>query len=221
MRVVGRRGRQRFMHDTATTRRMIEAEIGSNHVVLFMKGSKVSPKCGFSARVSAILEELGVRYKDIDVLADPALRDEIKAFSQWPTIPQLYVGGRFVGGCDIVSDLYASGELQQLLGVHAHEAEPPSITITDRAANELRGLQLSEREALRLEIDPQLQFDLLVEVSRPDDVKLSDKGITLRLSPASAKRAGDLLLDFVEDGVRAGFKIQRQQGVAARSPSGG
>jgi monothiol glutaredoxin len=206
------------MQDLATTRRMIESEIASNQVVLFMKGSKASPRCGFSARISSILEELGVSYKDIDVLADPALRDEIKAFSQWPTIPQLYVGGRFIGGCDIVSDLYASGELHQLLG--ARQPESPSITITERAANELRGLSLSERESLRLEIDPGNQFDLLVESSRPDDVELSDKGITLRLSPSSAKRAGGLLLDFVEDGVRAGFKIQRQSSVSARSSGG-
>lgn len=208
------------MHDSAVTRRTIEREIASNHVVLFMKGSKTSPRCGFSARVSAILEELGVSYKDIDVLADPALRDEIKAFSQWPTIPQLYVGGRFIGGCDIVSDLHQSGELRQVLGARKQNVDAPSLTLTERAAAELRGLQLSERESVRLEIDPQYHFDLLVEASRPEDVELSDKGVTLRLSPASANRAGGLLIDFVEDGVSAGFKIQRQSSVSACASSG-
>lgn len=208
------------MNDSAATRRIIENEIASNHVVLFMKGSKASPRCGFSARVSSILEELGVSYKDIDVLADPALRDEIKAFAQWPTVPQLYVGGRFIGGCDIVSDLYGSGELQQVLGARKRDVDAPSITLTERAAAELRELKLSERESVRLEIDPQYRFDLLVEASRPEDVALSDKGVTVRLSPASANRAGGLLIDFVEDGIRAGFKIQRQSSASARSSSG-
>ena len=80
-----------------------------------MKGSKDFPQCGFSASVSNILSKLGVDFKDIDILQNPELRQAIKEFSDWPTIPQLYVGGEFIGGCDIVKEMYESGELQELL----------------------------------------------------------------------------------------------------------
>ncbi len=93
----------------------IRQEIGQNDVVLYMKGSPVFPQCGFSAAVVQVLSDLGVKFKGIDVLTDPSLRQGIKEFSQWPTIPQLYVKGEFVGGCDIIREMYGSGELQQLL----------------------------------------------------------------------------------------------------------
>jgi monothiol glutaredoxin len=94
----------------------IEADINANDIVLFMKGSKKLPQCGFSATIAAIMERLGIsEYKDINVLADQELREGIKAYAQWPTIPQLYVKGEFIGGCDIVRDMYQSGELQTLL----------------------------------------------------------------------------------------------------------
>ncbi len=92
----------------------IRQEITDNEVVLFMKGTPMFPQCGFSAAVVQALSTLGVKFKGIDVLSDPGLRDGIKQFTNWPTIPQLYVGGEFVGGCDIVREMYASGELQQL-----------------------------------------------------------------------------------------------------------
>jgi monothiol glutaredoxin len=93
----------------------IRQEIGQNDIVLYMKGSPVFPQCGFSAAVVQVLSELGVKFKGVDVLTDPSLRQGIKEFSQWPTIPQLYVKGEFVGGCDIIREMYGSGELQQLL----------------------------------------------------------------------------------------------------------
>ena len=93
----------------------IRQDIGQNDVVLYMKGTPVFPQCGFSAAVVQALSQLGVKFKGIDVLTDPGLRQGIKDFSQWPTIPQLYVKGEFVGGCDIVREMYASGELQGLL----------------------------------------------------------------------------------------------------------
>ena len=94
---------------------LIQREIDDNSVVLFMKGTPMFPQCGFSAAVVQALTQLGVKFKGVDVLTDPALRDGIKAFSDWPTIPQLYVKGEFVGGCDIVREIYESGELQKLL----------------------------------------------------------------------------------------------------------
>jgi monothiol glutaredoxin len=93
----------------------INEEIGANDVVLFMKGTPVFPQCGFSAQVVQVLGHLGVKFKGVDVLANPALRDGIKHFSNWPTIPQLYVKGEFVGGCDIIREMFQAGELQTLL----------------------------------------------------------------------------------------------------------
>ena len=89
----------------------IKQDIKDNTVVLYMKGTPVFPQCGFSAAVVQILTQMGVKFKGIDVLADPALRQGIKDFSSWPTIPQLYVKGEFVGGCDIVREMFQSGEL--------------------------------------------------------------------------------------------------------------
>jgi monothiol glutaredoxin len=98
------------------TRDKIQGTIDGNRVVLFMKGSKNFPQCGFSAQVVEILRRSGTEFQDVNVLTDPSVRDGIKEFSNWPTIPQLYVEGQFVGGCDIVTDLYQSGELDKLLG---------------------------------------------------------------------------------------------------------
>jgi monothiol glutaredoxin len=91
----------------------IAADIAMNDVVLFMKGTPVFPQCGFSAAVVQILSELGVKFKAVDVLKDPEIRTGIKAFSNWPTIPQLYVKGEFVGGYDIVKEMFEAGELEQ------------------------------------------------------------------------------------------------------------
>ncbi|HXP13223.1 MAG TPA: Grx4 family monothiol glutaredoxin [Stellaceae bacterium] len=93
----------------------IKREISDNPVLLYMKGTPVFPQCGFSARVVQILTTLGVKFKGIDVLADPDIRQGVKDFSNWPTIPQLYVKGEFVGGCDIVSEMFESGELKKVL----------------------------------------------------------------------------------------------------------
>ncbi|MCE2510885.1 MAG: Grx4 family monothiol glutaredoxin [Alphaproteobacteria bacterium] len=93
----------------------IRDDISENSVVLFMKGSPVFPQCGFSAAVVEILSRMGVKFKGIDVLSDPDLRQGIKEFSDWPTIPQLYVHGEFVGGCDIIREMYENGELTSYL----------------------------------------------------------------------------------------------------------
>ena len=101
------------MDNTVSER--IRQDITDNPVVLFMKGSPVFPQCGFSAAVVQILSHLGVKFKGVDVLSDPEIREGIKEFSSWPTIPQLYVKGEFVGGCDIVREMYETGELAELL----------------------------------------------------------------------------------------------------------
>ena len=93
----------------------IESDVKSNPVVLFMKGTPVFPQCGFSARVVQVLSHLGVPFKGVNVLEDMEIRDGIKAYANWPTIPQLYVSGEFVGGCDIVMEMFQAGELQTML----------------------------------------------------------------------------------------------------------
>jgi monothiol glutaredoxin len=92
----------------------IRKAIANNDVVVFMKGTKTFPQCGFSSQVAQILGHMGVDYKDVNVLEDMGIREGIKSFSDWPTIPQLYVKGEFVGGCDIVREMFQQGELQQL-----------------------------------------------------------------------------------------------------------
>jgi monothiol glutaredoxin len=92
----------------------IRQQVTNNPVVLFMKGTPVFPQCGFSATVVQILSHLGVKFKGVDVLADSSVREGIKEFSSWPTIPQLYVKGEFVGGCDIIREMFETGELQQM-----------------------------------------------------------------------------------------------------------
>lgn len=104
------------MPQSAITR--IESDIRSNDVVLFMKGTPQMPQCGFSATVVHILDHLGVEFKGVNVLTDPEMRQGIKEFSNWPTIPQLYVKGEFVGGCDIVREMFESGELKPFLQQH-------------------------------------------------------------------------------------------------------
>lgn len=97
------------------TRQKIDQLVRDHKVVLFMKGTRNFPQCGFSGAVTQILNGLKVDFKDVNVLADPAIREGVKEYTQWPTIPQLYVGGKFVGGCDIVRELHGRGELSALL----------------------------------------------------------------------------------------------------------
>ena len=109
----------------------IKETITSNDVVLFMKGTKDMPQCGFSSRVAGVLNFMGVTFKDVNVLEDQDVRQGIKDFSEWPTIPQLYVKGEFVGGCDIVTEMTLSGELDQLL-------EDKAIAFNKDAADQIR-----------------------------------------------------------------------------------
>src|SRR5690606_4110129 len=125
--------RSPLMLDDATRQR-IDALIASAPVVLFMKGTRRQPQCGFSATVVRILDELIPEYATVDVLADPAIREGIKVYSSWPTIPQLYVKGEFLGGCDIVKELYGSGELHEKLGLPVPERRVPTLHVTDAAA---------------------------------------------------------------------------------------
>ena len=126
---------------TNTLRGQIQTAIDENPVILFMKGTPEQPMCGFSARTVAILQSVGRPFAAVNILPDPRIRQELSAVSNWPTIPQLFIDGDFVGGCDIVTEMYESGELQQALGVeddatNGHAApeaqEPAPLTIENR-----------------------------------------------------------------------------------------
>jgi monothiol glutaredoxin len=119
-------------------RQQIEAAIREERVMLFMKGTPQQPRCGFSARVTAMLNELGVEYGAIDILPDPQIRQELSALSNWPTIPQLFINGELVGGCDIVTEMFESGELAEALGVK----QPESATAPGGASAAVPGQPL-------------------------------------------------------------------------------
>jgi len=106
------------------TKQKISDDIASHDVMLFMKGTPVFPQCGFSAAVVGVLSHLGVKFGSVNVLDDMAVREGIKAYSDWPTIPQLYVKGEFVGGCDIIREMYETGELMEMLSTHGIDVNP-------------------------------------------------------------------------------------------------
>ena len=195
-----------------TLRAELTQLVSTNPVVLFMKGSRKSPQCGFSAQVVKILDELLPRYETVDVLRSPELRDGIKEFSDWPTIPQLYVGGQFVGGCDIVRELGASGELAKLLGASrgsggAEATPPPAITVTAAAARAFAAARSDAGEdPLHLQVGAEFQHDLFFGPRGPDDLEVDAGGIALLVDRASARRANGVTIDFVE-GRESGFKI--------------
>ena len=107
-----------------TTREPIQTQVDANDVLLFMKGTPVFPQCGFSAAVIQVLSHLQVKFSSVNVLEDPDIRDGIKQYSDWPTIPQLYVKGEFVGGCDIIREMYETGELKTFLEEKGLHSEP-------------------------------------------------------------------------------------------------
>ncbi len=188
-------------------RKQISDLVTTNRVVLFMKGTRQMPQCGFSAQVVQILDALVPTYETVDVVRSPEIRDGIKQFSEWPTIPQLYVGGEFVGGCDIVREMNASGELQKLIGVKVSEPETPTIMMSETAT---KAFQAAVAEAggdsLRLQIDPQFQYELFFGPREPGDIEVEVNGLTLVVDRSSAPRANGVCIDFV-DGPSGGFKI--------------
>ena len=187
----------------------IEGLIAEHRVVLFMKGTKSFPQCGFSSAVVNILKELGVPFQTANVLADPALREGIKVFSDWPTIPQLYVKGEFVGGSDIVREMHQNGELQKMLGAKPKEVAPPALEISEAAVAAFRGAAAEGEadDALRLSIDARFQNDLYFGPRTANDVVVTVNGITLAMDAATAARANGVKIDFVQTPQGMGFKI--------------
>ena len=126
---------------TNTLREQIQTAIDENPVILFMKGTPEQPMCGFSARTVAILQSVGQPFAAVNILPDPRIRQELSTVSNWPTIPQLFVDGEFVGGCDIVTEMYESGELHQALGLE----NPPAEAAPEPAAQQPAPLTIENR----------------------------------------------------------------------------
>ena len=183
----------------AETRDRISALVRSNSVFLFMKGNPEAPQCGFSAQVVSILGRLAPAYGTFDVLSDPVVRDGIKEFSDWPTIPQLYIEGEFVGGCDIIQEMYATGELHETLGLPKPDGTLPAITVTPAAGELMR--EASERAggaAFHLSIDAKFESALGLGDPKPGQLAVEAGGFTLLVDPECAPRANGVTIDAVD-----------------------
>ncbi len=191
------------------TRARIDALLAAHPVVLFMKGDRQAPRCGFSAGAIGTLESMGVDYETVDVLADEAMRQGIKEYGNWPTIPQLYVRGELLGGSDIVAQMFDQGELHALLGVAVPDRTPPDITITDTAAAAIRpALDNADGVVLRLLIDGEFRPQFQLAPAHASDLVAHSNGIAVHFDLASANRARGLVMDWVEDVAGGGLALR-------------
>lgn len=191
---------------TPQLRETISKTVQENPVVLYMKGDRLRPQCGFSAKVVEILDGLLDDYKTVDVLADAAVRDGVKEYSSWPTIPQLYVRGEFVGGSDIVSALFESGELGEKLG-DLLSVRTPRVTLTDAARAELGAAIESPGECIRLDVSSSFEHDLAVGVPDPRDVIVDAGGVRVSLPRSAIARADGIVIDLMQTPEGPAFKI--------------
>lgn len=199
----------------------IRALVTSEPVVLFMKGTRAQPQCGFSARVVDILDELLEDYTTRDVLSDPALREGIKSFSDWPTLPQLYVQGKLVGGADIVVEMHKAGELAGLVKAAVPDASAPvdvhpEILVTEAAVAAFVRFAETPTPRVRMSIDRDFDVVLELEDPRPGDLEIDLGGLVVSMDRRTAQRANGVTIDFVEKA--SGFKIDNPNKPAAVRP---
>ncbi|HET6632413.1 MAG TPA: Grx4 family monothiol glutaredoxin [Rhodanobacteraceae bacterium] len=197
------------MTDLASdTRARIETLLQEHPVVLFMKGNREAPMCGFSAAASAALNDLLEDYHTVDVLADQDIREGIKAYGQWPTIPQLYVRGELIGGADIVRSMAASGELNSLLGLPPPDRTPPEIKVTEAAASAIRGAMTEgSDDVLHLHVGAGHQAGFNLAPAGEHDIVSHAGGLEIHLDPGSARRARGIVIDWVETLQGAGLSL--------------
>lgn len=179
----------------------IESLLATNPVVLFMKGNPRAPQCGFSSKAISALDATGVSYMHVDVLSDGEIREGIKAYGDWPTIPQLYIGGELVGGSDIIMQMAASGELHTALGVPAPDRTPPDIEITPAAAEMLRTAITNAGDGFSLQIEVDNAFNARLQLAQFDQsaIASTSAGIRAQFDLASAQRARGLRIDWADD----------------------
>ncbi len=190
------------------TRKQIDSVIGSNRVVLFMKGTRQQPQCGFSATTVGILDTLLPDYATVNVLEDQQIRDAIKAYSEWPTIPQLYIDKEFMGGCDVVKQMFNNGELHAALGVEAPDRTPPEITLSDDAAKMMRDvLEQQAGLAAHLSIDARWQHNFSLAPAEGHEVRSVANGVEIYMDLATAQKARGLRIEVTESLQGTGFRI--------------
>lgn len=197
----------------AQLKKKIDDLVKSDSVVLFMKGTRSFPQCGFSASVCNILNTLIPKYTTVNVLSDQDIRTGMKEYSDWPTFPQLFIKGEFVGGADIVRQMHEAGELEKKLGdlvAPGLQNPAPAVTVSARAASELKAAlaEASPGDVIHLTITPSWEHQLDLGAKEATHVTVESGGITLQLDRASAARANGVSIDFVEDSTGAGFKIE-------------
>ncbi|WP_093533579.1 Grx4 family monothiol glutaredoxin [Stenotrophomonas rhizophila] len=181
-------------------RSRIESILTANRVVLFMKGQPTMPQCGFSAKAVGALQDLGVEFAHVNVLADPEIREGIKAYGDWPTIPQLYIDSELVGGSDIILQMASSGELSSVLGLAAPDRTPPRITVTPAAVEMLRGaLADAPGASLQLGIDASFQPNFQLAPHDDNAIAAESNGLRVQFDLASARRAEGITIDWVDD----------------------
>jgi len=191
------------------TRKKIEHLVASDSVVLFMKGSRSFPQCGFSASVVNILNTLIPKYTTVNILSDADVRGGMKEFSDWPTFPQLFVKGEFVGGADIVRQMHESGDLEKQLGDLVAAPRTPSVTVSPRAASELSAAlkEGGSGDVIHLTITPTWEHQLDLGPRDASHVTVQSGGVTVQLDRSSAGRGDGVTIDFIEASDGAGFKI--------------
>ena len=196
----------------------IDGIVGSDRVVLFMKGTPAMPQCGFSATTTSILNTLVPEYTTFDVLGDPAVREGIKSYSDWPTIPQLYVEGEFMGGCDIVRQMFNSGELHDALGLDPPDRTPPEIHVSDSAAELIREA-LSEQPgvAVHLRIDAGWQHGFSLARVEGHEISAQSNGVTVYMDVGTAPRARGLSVDLEESLTGVALKVDNPNAPAANA----
>ena len=205
---------------TPGVRARIESILAEYPVVLFMKGTRDAPRCGFSAATVGVLNELLPDYASVDVLADADIREGIKVYGNWPTIPQLYVKGELVGGADIVQSMYTSGQLQELFGLPKPDRTPPAITISNAAASAIREA-LADAEpglALHLAIDARYQAQFHLAEADAQAIRSEANGIALLMDLGTAQRARGIRIDWAETVQGAGLSIDNPNAPAAVKP---
>ena len=186
----------------------IDQLVKSHPVVLFMKGNPQMPQCGFSARVCGILDDVLDQYETVDVISRPEIRTGVKEYSEWPTVPQLYVDGEFIGGCDIITEMAGSGELYDALGIQLPEVSMPAIEITDPAAEVFRDAPSASDQGIRLSISKDFRYEMNVGPVNANDFEVESNGITLLMDRMSASRASGMTIDYETRGAESGFQIK-------------
>ena len=186
------------MSEANPVHQYIQSTIESHKVVLFMKGDAQMPQCGFSARTVQALESVGIDFHTVNVLSDPALRQGIKDFSDWPTIPQLYIDQEFIGGCDIVTQMLTSGELHQAVGKEYIPPKPPTLNLSPTFLKAIRDAGAGSRGMPRIQVSPRFEYGIGFSPEGPGDLKVEVDGITFLVDPGSAERADGMTIDFQE-----------------------